>query len=256
MSAILSSDRDAPLVLPRDFESLFGRAPFVVAHALRAHPLFEPGALRALANRMPESLVEKNADGTWMVLKNVESDPAFRALLDACLDEVPPAREPLEAREAFAFVSEPHAFTPYHMDPEHNFLLQIRGTKRIEIFDGEDRSILSEEELERFWTGGGRNLVWDDRLAAKAKSFTLRPGEGLYFPVTHPHRVFNGPETSVSFSVTFRTRAATEREIVHKINRHLRAAGITPGPAGERPSIDRAKLAAWRLARRLKRLKA
>ena len=32
-------------------------------------------------------------------------------------------------REAFIFISSPNTVTPYHMDPEYNFLLQIRGTK-------------------------------------------------------------------------------------------------------------------------------
>jgi len=41
------------------------------------------------------------------------------------------------------------------MDPEYNFLLQIRGTKELHVFDGSDRSILSERELEEFSASGG-----------------------------------------------------------------------------------------------------
>ena len=31
--------------------------------------------------------------------------------------------------QGFIFVSSPNSVTPYHFDPEHNILLQIRGSK-------------------------------------------------------------------------------------------------------------------------------
>ena len=37
-------------------------------------------------------------------------------------------------REAFIFVSSPNAVTPFHMDPEHNILMQLRGTKTMTLF--------------------------------------------------------------------------------------------------------------------------
>lgn len=264
----------------------FARRPFLVGHRLAGHPLFDLPRLVELASRLPADRVEYNAGdvpltlepgktprtglspeetirrietcGSWLVLKNVERDPAYARLLDEALDQVAPFSEHVEpgmtAREAFVFVSSPGAVTPYHMDPEHNFLLQVRGRKRVCLFDGDDRSVLSEVELERFYTGGGRNLVWRDELGPKARAFELEPGRGLYFPVTHPHHVKNGDQVSVSFSVTFRTAHADDRERLHKLNRRIRALGITPSPVGARPAVDAAKLGALALGRRLKRL--
>ena len=37
-------------------------------------------------------------------------------------------------REAFIFVSSPGAVTPFHIDPEHNILLQIEGRKTMNVY--------------------------------------------------------------------------------------------------------------------------
>lgn len=264
----------------------FARRPFLVGHRLAGHPLFDLPRLVELASRLPADRVEYNAGdvpltlapgetprtglspeetirrietcGSWLVLKNVERDPAYARLLDEALGQVAPFSEHVEpgmrAREAFVFVSSPGAVTPYHMDPEHNFLLQVRGKKRVSLFDGGDREVLSEEQLERFYTGAGRNLVWRDELASRARAFDLEPGRGLYFPVTHPHHVKNGDQVSVSFSVTFRTQRADDRERLFKLNRRMRAFGLSPSPVGARPAVDGAKLSLLGVGRRMKNL--
>jgi hypothetical protein len=127
---------------------------------------------------------------SWMVLKNVEIDPEYGALLDRCLAEVaacggPPVRE-MREREAFVFVSSPGAMTPYHMDPEENFLLQVRGAKTIHVLPPDDRNVLSVEELEHFYGGAHRNLVFRERYRPLASAFELSPGWGVHVPVTSP----------------------------------------------------------------------
>jgi hypothetical protein len=81
-----------------------------------------------------------------MVLKYVEQDDDYRALLHRCLAEVGVHSELLrpgmELMQGFVFISSAGSVTPYHMDPEHNFLLQVRGSKTVSLFDGRDRSIV------------------------------------------------------------------------------------------------------------------
>jgi hypothetical protein len=158
----------------------FEREPFAVRHRLTDHALLQLPRLIELATVLPESSVEYNqADlpieqeylatprngltidqtmrqiedcKSWMVLKNVERDPQYKALLDECLEEIAPhvrtMSPQLEHREAFVFVSSPQAVTPYHCDPEHNFLLQIRGNKVMTIFDRGDPRAISERHME------------------------------------------------------------------------------------------------------------
>jgi ribosomal protein L16 Arg81 hydroxylase len=264
----------------------FDRRPFLIRHCLVEHPLFALPRLLELARTLPEKQVEYNAGDlpvsqdpkrtprnglsveetlqritecrSWMVLKYVETDPAYRALLEGCVGEVSAVKMP-QARgvcglEGFVFISSPGSVTPYHIDPECNFLLQVRGRKTMHVFDGSDRSLLSEEELERFHGGGHRNLVFKDEYQAKAHTFELEPGLGVHVPVTNPHWVKNGDEVSVSFSITFRTPSSEMRAVLHKLNHEQRQRGGVPRPVGAAPLRDQVRYNVHRLHRRLSRL--
>jgi len=135
----------------------------------------------------------------------------------------------MQRREGFIFLSSPGAVTPFHIDSEYNFLLQVRGSKTVSMWDPADRFVLPEEELERFYaTFVHRNLPWRDVFQTTAFVLPLAPGEGLHFPVTVPHWVKNGPEVSVSFSITFRTADSERRELLYKANARLRKLGLSP----------------------------
>src|SRR5262249_33173022 len=154
-------------------------------------------------------------------------------------------------REAFVFLSSPGSVTPYHIDPEWNFLLQVRGSKLMNVFPAE---LLTEPELERFYSGAHRNLVFRDEYQKRATVFELHPGEGAHVPVTAPHWVKNGPEVSVSFSITFQTRASERRGLVYRFNHALRARGWDPTPVGRSPWRDALKYNLHRARLRLRRL--
>jgi hypothetical protein len=268
------------------FRAHYPHEPFLIRHCLNDHSLFALPELVELSKRLPEKHIEYNAGNlavntdpdktprnglsveetirrieeckSWMVLKYVEQDAQYGELLRRCLDVV---RAHSEAKtpgmcqpEGFIFISSPGSVTPYHMDPEHNFLLQIRGLKAVHLFDPADRSLLSEQELERFYRGAHRNMVFKDEYQQKARTFHMAPGDGVHFPVTAPHWVQNGPEVSVSFSITFRTRALEKRNAVYVFNDGLRRRGLTPTPFGRSPWRDALKynlFRAWLRARKL-----
>ena len=250
------------------FAASFSREPFLVGHSLADHRLFQLDRLVQLCGQLPAECVEYNAGElpvnvpdhaltpanglspeetvrriaeckSWLVMKYVERDPEYAALLNECLDEIRPHSEAIapgmSRPEAFIFVTSPRSVTPYHIDPEHNFLLQIRGPKHVRMFDGRDRTILSEENLEHFYTDRGRNLPFDEAWEEGCWKYTLRPGQGLHFPVTYPHYVRNGEEVSVSFSITFRTPDLDRRRGLYEINDAARRRGKTPPPVGSSP---------------------
>lgn len=264
------------------FDDCFGRRPFVVRHHLSEHALFTLPRLVQLAGSLPAKSVEYNAGDlplsvdpektpsnglsaaetirriadcrSWMVLKNVEQDPEYRALMEDCLDQVEiVSREcapGMRDRESFIFVSSPQSVTPYHMDPEENLLLQVRGEKTVQVFE---RSVLLAEEIERFHSGGHRNLPYSEAFSEKSEAFTLRPGLGLHIPVTSPHWVRNGDEVSISFSIGFQTAASLRSAHVHRFNARFRGWGMAPAPVGQSALRDATKQFAFRAGSRLAR---
>jgi oxalate decarboxylase/phosphoglucose isomerase-like protein (cupin superfamily) len=263
------------------FEARFGKAAFLLQHRLAGDALFSLERLVALSRTLPADKVEYNAGDlpvsvdpastprnglsaeetirrirecrSWLVLKNVERDPAYRALLERCLAEVNALRgtpaPSMSEKHGFIFVSSPGAVTPYHMDPEENFLLQIRGRKTMHVFDPADRAVLSEQEIERFFSGAHRNLAFRDEYQPRAQAFALRPGLAVHVPMTAPHWVQNGPEVSVSFSITFQTAASMRRQHAHRMNARLRRLGVEPRPIGESPLRDGLKQLCYRVVR-------
>lgn len=252
-----------------------GRRELGVRHALADHPLLSIEALAELADALPAGALERHeakqpllmpggapdldgspsetvrtieTNGRWMVLWNVEQVPRYRQLLDSILDELAPyvpAREgAMGRREAFLFLSAPGAVTPVHFDPEHNFLLQIRGTKRIDVGRFPDRA-WELRELDRYHDGGHRNL---EEVPPRSSTFVMEPGDGVYMYPWVPHWVENGPAASISLSITFRTRRSERHERVHLLNRRLRRLGLSPRPPGESAPLDHTKAAAAALA--------
>jgi hypothetical protein len=194
---------------------------------------------------------------SWMVLKYVEKDPEYRRLLDACLDEIQSVIDIVDpgmsGRHGFIFITSPRSITPFHLDPEYGTLLQIRGSKTVKTLDISDRNALTEQAIEGFFSDPRIDPQFKEEYGEKAARFTLRPGEGLHLPYIIPHWVENGPEVSISFSLTFRTDWTERKSIVHNVNGRLRRRGFTPAPFGNSPIKDYAKSFAFRLERRLKR---
>ena len=105
--------------------------------------------------------------------------------------------------QGFVFITSPNGVTPYHFDPEHNILLQIRGCKVMTQFPAGDPAYAPDEVHETYHTGGGRELTWRDELEQGGTKFSLEPGEALFVPVMAPHYVVTGPDSSVSLSITW-----------------------------------------------------
>lgn len=252
---------------------------FRLTHRLADHPLFRLDRLARLAASLPADRIEFNgpvAPGqdprltpsnglsaeetvrrieeckSWMVLKNVEHDPDYKALLDACLDEIAEQTDGVMGgalkRQAFIFVTSPGNVTPLHTDPEYNFLLQIRGSKRMSLFDQRDRTVVSEEDLEMY-PGKHRNLPYSDAFEARATQRNIEPGDAIFVPLFDPHWVRNGPEVSVSFSITWHTETSQKLVKLSYANAFLRKLGFPQRPAGERKLLDAVKVAAYDLLR-------
>jgi hypothetical protein len=249
-----------------------------VTHDLSSHPLLQIDALVELGKRQQaRKLVrthsadatagtsfadapnlhpnQKSAEETlagiaqakaWMSLLNVQADPVYRKFIDEILDEVRPVTDRKDPgmcyRAGWIFVSSPGAVTPFHIDHEHNFILQIRGKKRLYTWDHLDRSAVSERALELFHDEHSRKLVtWREEMRNNACIFDLEPGLGGYMPSTTGHMVENGDGPSVTISFTYYTDATRQNELLYRGNAALRRFGVEPTPIGASHSRDALK---------------
>lgn len=264
------------------FSTSYPEVPHKLVHSLHAHPLLELDALAELAERLPAAAIEYNAadqpigidgkpeptgipigetirsigtSGSWAALKNIEQDPAYAALLTGLLEEIRPEIEARTGRmmtmQGFVFVTSPGGVTPYHFDPEHNILLQIRGSKVMTQFPAGDARFVPDEVHETYHTGGARELKWRDELASGGREFALAPGEALFVPVMAPHFVRNGPEPSVSLSITWRSEWSFAEADARAFNGVLRGIGLRPRGTGRWPARNLAKAYGWRVLRKL-----
>jgi hypothetical protein len=200
-----------------------------------------------------ETIAQIESCNAWMQLRDVGADPEYASLLRALLDELGGYTRGLtpgvRGARADIFVSSPGATTPFHLDEEHNFLLQVRGSKVLSIADGSDRSVLSEPQLVEFFRGDGELAPYAPHLEERSTHVALAPGEGVHIPPCFPHWVKNGGAVSVSLGILWHSDVTAARRQLYRVNAWLRRLGLRPRSPGETPALDALKLAPFRLRR-------
>ncbi|MDR4306755.1 cupin-like domain-containing protein [Chelatococcus sambhunathii] len=276
MTATLTAD-------PSDLKTRYPLRHFRIAHDLVDNPLLKLERLVELTRELPRDRIEYNSGrlsvnqkaedtplvdlspeevvrqietaGAWMVLKRVETVPAYREMMEEALGSM--ARQlghkDLDAAsfreiEGFIFVSSANSTTPFHCDNEDNLFVQIHGPKFFHLFDNEDRSLVSEELLESA-PSKHRNLPYEERFEQRATVYDLKPGEGVFVPYQVPHWVRTGDGYSISMAITWRSDAVVRRNKLIFMNAWLREKGFPQAAPGEKPALDGLKVAAYTAAR-------
>ncbi len=256
------------------FRTRFEREDFGIRHNLQNSPLMQMDALRDLCvfcmngggkyhfetnnakagdgfaettgQRTLLDAFDSLNEGTLILLKSIHTHPAYAKLMKDFIAEVGDILgvdfEKRYYRPICTIIlASPHRVTQYHIDDSENLLLQVQGTKEFYVFNGNDRSILSSNDLERYWGAGDwRVAKFSDAIQQKAKLYNLKPGDGVHVPLTFPHWVQNGPEISVAISINFQQRFCRQSN-VSQINYHLRRVGLRPSALGDHPVIDSLK---------------
>ncbi|MBK7857657.1 MAG: hypothetical protein IPJ65_03305 [Archangiaceae bacterium] len=267
------------------FRDSYDRQPFKLRHTLGEHPAFNLKNLRALALRLPkgdvlhrtgevpldanyDALHLEHANGLsveetfdrlqevngHITLQNPERDPWFKLLVDGVMSELSARDGGIYWFATYLTIAAPGSITPYHMDRELSFQLQLEGKQELSVWDSADRQVMSELERERLFTDfDGPRPQWRDDLFLTEQRFSLEAGEGLHQPFIAPHLIRTGDEPSISWAVTFRTRRTDDRAAVHKVNHWLRRAGVDPTIEGANPTVDLVKGLSMQLYRALRR---
>ncbi|MGI0491589.1 hypothetical protein ACN4EG_07240 [Alkalinema pantanalense CENA528] len=264
-----------------DFRDKFNRLPFMYSHYLADHSLMQlprlvelantliqygPGSIRCQASKMPkhlkwtdatlkEDLQEKLPEfianiehsESWLLLYSVQRDPEYCALVNQIIDELEqltgqPLRQEMSWIDAYIFIASPRAVTSYHIDHESTFLMQMHGDRTSNLFDGHDRSILTEEELENFYIGDLTAATYSDAKQAKAYVYPMTAGKGVHHPVCAPHWYQNGEQYSIALGIHFDFKSDDRRARVHQVNYYLRKLGLNPTPPGQSAFKDSLKI--------------
>jgi len=275
VAPVISADNES---LARDFPL----KPFAIKHKLANHPLLTLPRIAQLAAELPRDLIEYNSGdaaisqdpdkvksvdldpvdvvnriqsaGAWMVLKRVEKSPEYRALLEDALLSVARARgfnsladAGFSQVEGFLFVSSPNSTTPFHMDAEDNFFVQIHGEKTFAIYDNRDGGIADDAQVEHSFTKH-RNVPYDDGFKPRRIEFRLFDGDGCYVPYLWPHWVKTADSYSISLAITWKTEEVKRQNDLHFFNSMLRGLGLPQAAPGKNPGLDNIKLVAYRTA--------
>ncbi|SNT22500.1 hypothetical protein SAMN05421770_105266 [Granulicella rosea] len=257
------------------FGSHFDFKPFEFRHLLHRQEIFQLPALMELAARLSAKKDQKShyesgtpdvngyfgqrpqdqtmvqalesiRDGkNWVILKRIHEDPLYGQALESLIPELS-ALSGVDMKDVYydptltVFITSPGRITPYHMDGETNFLAQIHGTKMVYIYDGHDKSILSNTDLENYWTGNLPKINLPAALPEGTWQWQLKPGNGVFNPAIFPHWLQNGPDVSVSVSINFKRK---QNSIIgaHRTNHFARKLGLNPSEPGKSPAIDRLK---------------
>ncbi len=254
-------------------------------HSFHQHPLMQLPQLRELAQRLfetgqcrflspgtskqsseflhqPKSPDGRDIDevfsrieepGAWLALYNVETDPLYREFLA----EVQAAVKPFVEHEqpgifnvgGFIFISAPPSITPFHIDRENNFWLQVRGQKTMNVWDHTDREVVHAREVEEFILYGSLERVrLKEELRSRSHELRTKAGDGIFFPSTSPHMtrssvdwVSPGDGVSISIGTVFYSDVTRRHARVHQLNQVLRRIGLTPRAPGESAMLDALK---------------
>jgi hypothetical protein len=270
------------------FREAFDRHSFTFSHRLANHPLFTIPRLANTAqaildksdsgrfvvfdagsfgadtgfgtisahNQLSESVRRLREGRTWLKISSAnEADPDYAEVLRQITRDI----ADLTGRDLVSeitwssltiFMASPGIVTPYHIDHESNFLLQIEGEKEVCLFDQDDREVLSDVEIEKFYAGDAEAARYKPNLEKRATIYHLTPGVAVHHPPLAPHLVRNGRSVSVSVSIGFCTRTLDRRAKVYQVNSLMRRAGLRPARPGQSSLRDRVKAAGLEMATR------
>src|SRR5499427_10787622 len=223
-------------------------------------PLLVPqgGPPRGVLERPGDVIRDLQDANAWLTLLMVEEDPGMAEIMNTYLDQLEAGlsakqgkRAKLLKRVAFVFVSSPNSVTPIHFDIEHSLLMQVSGCKTVSVGRWESDAA-RRHEFDRYWDGSHGRI---ETLQPEEAAYTMTPGRAVYIPPGTPHWVHNGPDISLSVTLTYFTAATVRENRVEGFNAQLRRRHMNPREPGRSLAVDTAKVCAlgvWMMGRRLR----
>lgn len=273
-----------PVMWPKQTKQEFDKAIIEARHTLHESPQFCDAALAALLDEYPREKLgiwtfASHGEGEDTPVKGEAPDMSGEELLQAVKtgrmwlnlratnDHVstyaPVANTIFDSlhaatghrivkRDMGVLISSPGVHVHYHLDIPMVALFQIRGEKKVWFYPPTDRfaTPLNVEAIALREKDEG--LFYRNEFENCAQLMELKPGMGVTWPQTAPHRVQNGDMLNVSLSCEFMTLPALiKANAIYANGRLRRDFGASPG----RPhSVSAGTVGKALLARVMKRM--
>ena len=189
--------------------------------------------------------------GSWIALYAVQTDPDYKKLVWDIIYSVDgdwKIKDPgLFFVDGYIFISSPPSVTPFHIDRENNFLLQLAGKKKFGVWHPDERKVLSEVAVEDWIVDSSLTKVKfkPEFLDSAAVHDVLEAGEGIYMPSTAPHMTYAEADLatadspySITLGLVFYTRNTRKLAYIYSVNKLLRKFGLVPKPPGINKVLD------------------
>ncbi len=261
-----------------EFKQFFNKSSFQFSHQLATHPLFELDRLVELADfliskgvqpgvnantasvgsswsgfspksisTVLDSIKSVDQSGSWVLLYSVQNDPEYADLLQHIISELEEVvDQPLHRQttwlDAYIFIASPHSITSYHIDYETTFLFQIQGVRQVNIFNGFEPFILTDEKIEKYYIGYMESAEHSGEKQNQATVYDLTRGTGVHHPPHAPHWHQNGDEYSIALGVHFCSKEFDQQAEIYQVNHYLREFNLKPNSPGESAWRDRLKI--------------
>ncbi len=244
-----------------EHRQLWSKVPLKLRHRLADHDLFSDDVLARLIESYPREHYQLmqparaadtgsrdgDLDGVsgqtalaaiakgrmWLNLRNVALVDAryadlMRRIFTEIGERVPGFRTVSET--IGILISSPRSQTHYHADLPGQSLWQIRGRKRMFVYDPVE-PFLSRAQIERITLSRKEFIAYEPWFDDHARIFDLEPGDMIHWPLNAPHRVDNHDCLNVSMTMEFFTPEIRRRHIVNRANAILRVFRIPPRSA-------------------------
>lgn len=268
------------------FRENYNREAFSFRHNLSDEPLLQFEALFELCRRLPEEQIkfrrgkvpvdinfdtslsryregltldsvinDFDRNESYIAIYNPETDPEYQNLIEPLLAEISQKISevdlPINWYSTYIFMSTGESVTPYHMDREMNFLLQIQGEKYAKLWNRFDDEVMTSPQRDTLLTDRTEERPgYHSALENLSKNFELKPGIGLHHPFIAPHLISTTSARSISLAITYRTELSDIWTDAHNFNYYLRKLGLAPNVVGTDKERDRKKAARIRFARK------